>query len=147
MNETFDMLRFNQILRRLPKIKKELARFVKIYSPRMGFQKNGMPFYLARTSSTMIYDAKKKQYKVNPNANQRYLTQISVLDKAGHVKLSCSCPDFLFRHEVALFTKEAADIEYSNGDYPIETNPLLSPTCCKHCLAFYQLLHNRGLVK
>lgn len=139
------MLTFPQIKAKLNKRKLLDAKFVRIHEPRVGFdKKTGLPFYVARTSSTMIWDGKR--YVKNPRANERYLTVISVLDKKGHVEISCSCPDFLFRHEVALTEKDASSVEYSNGDYPKITNPLLRPTCCKHCLAFYSMLHDKGLV-
>jgi len=48
------------------------------------------------------------------------------------IRVSCNCKDFLFRREVALTLKNAAEIRYSNGDMPIETNPQLIPATCKH---------------
>lgn len=140
------MLTFPQIRSKLSNKKKALAKLVKIKNPRIGYQKNGFPFFVSQTHSDFIIDGKGK-LKKNPSADEWYMTYISILDKKGHVDISCSCPDFLFRHEVALAEKDASTVEYSNGDYPKETNPLLKPTCCKHCLAFYTYLHSKGLVK
>lgn len=55
------------------------------------------------------------------------------------IRVTCSCGDHLFRAEVALSYRNAADIIYSNGNFPIETNPTLKPQVCKHilkCLLF-----------
>ena len=139
------MLTFPQIRAKLSSKKKALAKLVKIDDPRIGYKK-GFPFFIAKTHSDYILDGKGRM-KANPSADEWYLTNISILDKKGHIELSCSCPDFLFRHEVALADKDASTIEYSNGDYPKDTNPLLEPTCCKHCLAFYEFLYKKGLVK
>ena len=142
------MLTFNQIKALLPRIKLLNAKYTMVTNPRVGFdKKSGLPFFIAQTYSTKVYDPKLKTMVPNPRVNERYLTEIHTLDKKGHIELSCSCPDFLFRHEVALFDKDAAQVEYSNGDYPKITNPLLKPTCCKHCLSFYTLLHSKGFVK
>lgn len=140
------MLTFPQIRSKIDRKRKANAKLVKIDDPRIGYQKNGLPFFIARTHSPYILNSKGKKV-VNPTANEWYLTTISFLDKKKHIDISCSCPDFLFRHEVALADKDASQVEYSNGDYPKDTNPLLKPTCCKHCLAFYSFLYSKGLVK
>lgn len=139
------MLTFPQIRSKLSSRKKASAKLVEIDDPRIGYKK-GFPFFICKTHSDYILDGKGRM-KQNPSADEWYMTYIAILDKKGHVDISCSCPDFLFRHEVALADKDASTIEYSNGDYPKETNPLLKPTCCKHCLAFYTYLYGKGLVK
>ena len=56
-----------------------------------------------------------------------------------NIRVSCTCGDHLFRAEVALSYRGSADIIFSNGDFPIETNPTLKPQVCKHvlkCLLF-----------
>lgn len=139
------MLTFETVKKYLNKLKYINSKLVRISNARMGFNKDDFPFFVAKTTSPRIYDPKSKKVITNPN-QRVYVTMIEVLDEDRHVKLSCSCPDFLYRHEVALFTHDGADIEYSNGDYPKETNPLLHPSCCKHCLAFYELLHKKKIL-
>lgn len=56
------------------------------------------------------------------------------------IKVACSCGNHLFQHEVALATRGGADIIYSNGDFPIITNPSLKPTICKHILKCLMLI-------
>ncbi len=50
------------------------------------------------------------------------------------IKISCECPRFLYFWEYALWYHGAADIIYSNGEPPIDTNPQLRPSACKHLL-------------
>ena len=141
------MVTFNQIKKYLNPLKYKNSKYVQFKDVRVGFNDKNLTFFVARSSSPYIWDSRLKRKVTNPTRNNTYTTTIEVLNKKGNVKLSCSCPDFLFRHEVALFTKDAAEIEYSNGDYPEMTNPLLQPSCCKHCLALYEALHKKGILK
>jgi hypothetical protein len=68
---------------------------------------------------------------------RRYVTVFVFLDRRLHVIASCSCPDFKYRWEVALNRKQAAEIEYSNGELPVIRNPAMRATFCKHCLALF----------
>lgn len=68
----------------------------------------------------------------------KYATAITMLNNKGGVKLSCSCPDFIYTWERALHKKGSADIRYSTGDDPDTRNPSHTPGCCKHCVALYQ---------
>ena len=79
-----------------------------------------------------------------------YKTSVVSLDgripiNNGHVKVLCSCPDYLFTWEVALHKYGAADIIYSNGEYPEIKNPLEIPGVCKHLAAFLIYLRHKGL--
>lgn len=102
----------------------------------------GRIYARATTYSTKLYDKKRRVWyrKITPKV---YDTFIMINPKRKNVVLSCSCPDFLYRHEVALYRRGGAEIEYSNGRLPKITNPRYRPTCCKHCLAFYLYLSNR----
>lgn len=51
------------------------------------------------------------------------------------VKVSCDCPDFMYRFEVANNKKGASNITYSNGKDPNIRNPNKRPGICKHLLA------------
>ena len=50
------------------------------------------------------------------------------------VKVSCDCERHKFVYEIALWKRGAADVIYSNGKMPTETNPQLIPGCCKHLI-------------
>lgn len=55
------------------------------------------------------------------------------------IRVTCSCGNFLFQWEVSNAYRGISDIVYSNGDFPIVTNPNLKPGVCKHllkCLMF-----------
>lgn len=141
------MLTFPKIYSKISESRRKAASLVKIDKPRTGIEKRtGYRYFMAWTSSPKKIDPKTGRVVVNKN-KERYLTMVYLLDNNNHIKLSCSCPDYLFRHEVALFTNDASDVIYSNGDYPKATNPLLEPSCCKHCLALYMLLYKHGFVE
>ena len=75
----------------------------------------------------------------------KYTTAIEFHDE-GKVRLACSCPDFLYRWEYALYKKGAAYLIYSNGDKPQETNPKMIGGCCKHVIAVMSALRKQKLV-
>jgi len=55
------------------------------------------------------------------------------------IRIACDCGNNLFQWEVANVYRGVSDVIYSNGDFPIVTNPGLRPGCCKHilkCLLF-----------
>lgn len=96
----------------------------------------------AHTYSTKVWD-KRLQMWVTKRKYEVYDTFIMLTVPKGRqatVVLSCSCPDFLYRHEVALTKKGGAEVNYSNGNLPKIRNPRMRYTCCKHCLRFYQFL-------
>lgn len=49
--------------------------------------------------------------------------------------VSCSCEWFLFVCEVADAESDNATIKYSNGKFPVETNPRGIGTICKHLIS------------
>jgi len=51
------------------------------------------------------------------------------------VELSCSCPDYMYRWEVANHKVGSAQIFHSNGKNPDKTNPTFRPGLCKHLIA------------
>lgn len=133
---------FNQVLK-YAKTQKTNAKFAfirKFYGIRK--DKDNRYYAYAKTYSTRIFNKKlgifvvKKKRKV-------YDTFIMVRKwktRKPTVVLSCSCPDFKYRHEVALAVKGGAEITYSNGRRPRITNPRMRATCCKHCLRLYEFL-------
>lgn len=70
----------------------------------------------------------------------KYATSIDFLDKQ-HVKLSCTCPDFVFSGaEYRLAKKHAADIIYGNGEPPQSSVRIY---CCKHIVQVTNLLFQK----
>lgn len=68
---------------------------------------------------------------------------IRITDKKTKVKVSCSCDFFTYYCEVPLYMRGAADILYSNGDYPHVTNPRAIPIVCKHLLSLFKRAKQR----
>jgi len=129
------MLTLKQIVQRTTGPRKENARYVKILDVKKGYNSIGQGFIASSSYSTHIIDEKGRPIR-HPNP-QRYVTVITFLDRKLHVSVSCSCDDFLYRHEYALNSKGAADIEYSNGEPPTTTNPGLKTGQCKHLYKLY----------
>lgn len=50
------------------------------------------------------------------------------------VKIDCDCSRHLFVWNYALGVRGAALRDRTNGQAPVETNPDMSPGCCKHAL-------------
>ncbi len=96
---------------------------------------------------TTILDAGKYireyLYETYTETKSKYRTSIRSISPenpdlkggAGDVIVSCSCPDFMYRWEVALAVKNAAKVKYSNGAYPKITNPKGKTSICKHLVA------------
>lgn len=60
----------------------------------------------------------------------KYTTFIEFLPKKGHLRVSCSCSDHMYRWEWALAQKLASYVTYSNGEASASTNPKGLPGCC-----------------
>lgn len=131
---------FKQVIKYAPTQLKN-ATYAKIKTFK-GFAKdeNDRIWAYAITYSTKVYDAKTGLWVRKPI---EYYDTFIAINKKGGVILSCSCDDFKYRHEVALHKKGASEIEYSNGQAPIVTNPREHWTCCKHCLRFYKVLSEK----
>lgn len=56
------------------------------------------------------------------------------------MSVSCTCPDWTFRSEVANQRAGNSMIKTSNGKLPDVTNPDMKQFLCKHALAAYNLL-------
>lgn len=56
----------------------------------------------------------------------------NVRASGARLKVSCNCSHFQFVCEVALHRWGAADIRYSNGDWPYQQNPRGQVGVCKH---------------
>ena len=121
------------------------ARIKKFHGIRQ--DEDGRYYAYATTYSTKTFDKRTGRW-ISKKSHQTYDTFIMIrhykrsrgYQRQSTIVLSCSCADFKYRHEVALYKSGGADIEYSNGRLPKITNPRLRRTCCKHCLRFYQFL-------
>ena len=140
------MLTYPQIVKRTPTLRKENSKYAVVAEPRFGYTADGHAFVAARTWTTKVKDSYGHIVRKPPEP--KYVTVVEFLDKSLHVNISCSCPDFLYRFEVALSLKDAYQIEYSNGALPVVTNPALRAACCKHCIAMYSKIKgimNQGI--
>jgi len=129
------MLTLPQIAQRTNRLRQEGSRYVRIIHMKKGWDSLGRGFVACSSYSTHIISGDGRPIKnTNPS---RYITVITFLDTQLHVNISCSCGDFTYRWETALHHKSAADIEYSNGEWPVITNPQGRGWACKHLLALY----------
>jgi intein/homing endonuclease len=128
------MLNLQQLFRRHAGRRVESAKYVRIVQTKKGWDSMGRGYIACASYSTKIWDPWKKRYIKNTTGPgkkpARYVTVFVFLDTRLHVIVSCSCPDFKYRWEVALNHKEAAEIEYSNGELPVIRNPSMRPTFC-----------------
>lgn len=135
------MLTLHQIARRTNRLRQEGSRYVRIIDMKKGYDSLGRGFVASASYSTHLIDQDGRAIR-NPHPH-KYVTVITFLDSKLHVLVSCSCADFMYRHEVALHSKEAAEIEYSNGAFPSVTNPGLRTGTCKHLLALYYKIRDK----
>ena len=135
------MLTLHQLARKTNSLRIEGSRYVKFTDLKKGYLTNGHGYIAGSSYSTHIVGQDGK-VKVNDHPS-KYVTVIEFLDTKLHVKVGCSCPDFWARHEYALWNKGAADIEYSNGEYPEITNPTLKVSTCKHLFALYKKIQSK----
>ncbi len=127
------MLTVPQLLRSTFTTPRHNSGTVSFKSVRKGSNRAGYPKVLAQAYSAETPQGKRK---AAPAVHQCSLT---ALDKkkgfSGFVKVSCSCEYFTYYCEYALYKQGAADITYSNGDPPVDRNPSLTPSLCKHLFA------------
>jgi hypothetical protein len=128
------MMTIMQIMRNVDFGRRERAEYVRIFNFRQGFsKKTGLPKTVSRAYS------KRQGY----TSVHRYACAVDCLDKKSHVMVSCSCPDFCFRHEYMLMTMGAAVIRYGNGEAPQDPHP---PGCCKHLVMTFKEMLNQGIL-
>lgn len=61
------------------------------------------------------------------------------------VVVSCNCENYMFTWEVANNKKGSSEIEFSNGELPLMTNPSLVPGLCRHLVCLGNRIINKGL--
>lgn len=132
------MMTLDAIVKASLPMRKLNARLVKVVAYKTGRDKQGLATAVAKTYTPQEYNMQKRL--VSARDQNKYVSSIKFIDKKLHVKMSCSCPDFCFRWEYALHARGAADITYSNGEPPTDTNGEERPGACKHLIALRALV-------
>lgn len=127
------MKTLKQLARQTTKERKQKAQYVKIIATKIGHNRKGQGYVAAKTYSMFVIDKDGRLVK-NPNKTY-YVSMITFVDKKLNCILSCSCGDNTFRWEASNSYKGAANIEYSNGEPPVVTNPTFAIGACKHLYA------------
>lgn len=123
-------------------MRKANARLVRVVGYKTGFDKLKRPTAVARTYTPREYTIGMRLRQAKDQ--NKYVSSIKFLDKQLNVKVSCSCPDFVYAGwEWVLASHGAADIIYGNGDPPDEKNPNYRIGCCKHILALRELIKKK----
>jgi hypothetical protein len=64
------------------------------------------------------------------------------------IKVSCSCPDFKYRRDYALYERGSSDLKFSTDEPPDETNPIIGGKrnwgVCKHLFRCMQTIVQTG---
>ena len=116
-----------------------LSQYVAIRNLKFGISKKlKIPKAIAQTFS-------QEKDKQGRTSMFKYSTMIEFYPEQK-VKISCSCPDHLYRWEYALVRRNASYMTYSNGEPPLDTNPKLIPACCKHVIALARELKKQKLL-
>ena len=103
------------------KMRKANARLVRVVGYKTGFDKNKIPTAVAKTYTPREYTIGMKLRQAKDK--NKYVSSIKFLDRKLNVKVSCSCPDYMYRHEWANTQAGASDVIYGNGEPSTETNP------------------------
>jgi hypothetical protein len=114
------------------------AAYVKIQKYKEGRARDGTAYAAAQTYSLVEINSNREL--VRSKDRNKYLTKIHFLDKKLNVKVSCSCPDYMFRFEYPNTKLGASDIIYGNGDPP---TVYFAPGLCKHLIAVRKLIKQR----
>lgn len=82
-------------------------------------------------------NAPKVGARIRTEAYIRYSCTITFMPNDKLI-VSCTCPDFLNVHEYALWINGGAYMRFGNGEPPVQKNPAMSASMCKHLLALYE---------
>ena len=134
------MLTLKQLYDKTDELRIRNAKYVKFLKVKKGRNLQGLGFIAVQSHSLKTVD--NNGHQVRGPSSSKYLSMVTFLDNKLHCTCSCSCDDFLYRWEVALNKKGAAEIEYSNGKFPNTTNPALQTHLCKHLVAIYLRIQN-----
>ncbi len=134
-------MKFDVLVNKTDRMRKMNAKLVRVVGYKTGFDKKGIPTAISKTYTPREYIIGNKL--VRARDQNKYTSSVKFLDKKLNCKVSCSCPDFLYRHEWALAQVGAADIIYGNGEPPDETNPGHKIGLCKHLVALRAIIKQR----
>ena len=131
-------MKLSQLMNATDQLRKLNARLVKVLALKKGYNKKGQATAIARTYTNLKYGV---DHKIHKDSDQsKYVSSITFMDKQLNVKVSCSCPDFMYRQEWILSEYGAADIVYGNGEPPLMTRQDDKPSICKHLVALRLLI-------
>ena len=133
-------LSIRQLIRLTDVGRRDRSEVVKLTAMKVKRNADGMPMVMAKTRT---YANPKTGAPVPKTEGHTYISAFEVYGK--HVLCSCSCDDFMYRFEYALWKHGAARLEYSNGEPPTSTNPSKLPCLCKHLYLLAKTLVARGL--
>lgn len=122
-----------QLIKKIAKTQLKNSRYVKIKSVQINKNKPLIKF------TTVTYEPGQEPRTHVQRIYAADQTYKGPLYLCPAIKCACSCGNWLFQWETAGAYRGYSDIIYSNGDYPIETNPNLKPGVCKHlfkCLMY-----------
>lgn len=115
-------MKLNQLVSKSNRLRKLNARLVRVVGYKTGFDKKGIPTAVAKTYSPKEYVIGGRL--VRAKDQNKYVSSIKFLDRSLNVKVSCSCPDYIFAGwEWSNAQVGAADIIYGNGEPPDMKNP------------------------
>lgn len=134
-------MRLAQLMNATDKLRKLNAKFVKVVAFKKGYNRKGQATAVAKTYTALEYTFDHRIRKAQDQ--NKYVSSITFLDKQLNVKCSCSCPDFMYRHEWVLNQVGAADIVYGNGEPPLMTRQDDRPSVCKHLVALRLLIRQQ----
>ncbi len=123
---------FNQLVRGSERGRRVRARNVRTKPPSVAADDEG--------NEVLIYNFKSMPSTTGKRQRgyaRFYKPEKSKAKTLGNlpVEVSCSCPDFKYRWEVANKRVGSSQIFHSNGKKPNKTNPTMRPGLCKHLLA------------
>lgn len=117
------------------------ARYVKLLSMKNVCTKDS-PILRCTTSTAIPGERPRKHTVVVKPRDNKYLGTIT---KCPAIMIDCDCERFKFMWEYALYRQGAADINRSDGDPPVQTNPELIPACCKHGFVILRQIQKHGI--
>lgn len=81
--------------------------------------------------------------KASPGSTSMEKMRVPRLFKQKRIQVSCSCDNFTYYWEYALWSWGAAKIKNSNGETPSVTNPHLVPGGCKHLVVVLRAIYEK----
>lgn len=144
------MLTLNQLLKSTWLLDLENSKSVSIieYKTRGTSSERRVKSLRFQTRTLPTVEERKKGHKNRLHSQRVYMADPSFTDKfsdANGIKVSCNCERFKFWYEVALARKGAADIIYSNGELPVNTNPTMKIGLCKHLVKVLRYIKKKQL--